>query len=210
MQTTHHSTITSTISGHDIDLLRVDHELVRVEDIAHHLSRIRRFNGGTLVGYSVAAHALHVCDLVRQAGGTLGAQRAALHHDSHEYLIGDTITPVKTAINIIAPAAWRSLETIVQRQVLSALGLHATYVSHRSLIDRADLVALATEKRDLKPANAHAWACLDGITPDPTTDTLRRALMPDDYWAEEFAQRDFELREHMALLAGMPGMHALI
>lgn len=197
--------ITTTISGTDINLMAITPELVTLHDISHHLSRIRRFNGATSVGYCVAAHALHVCDLVRKAGGEISAQLAALHHDSHEYLIGDVATPTKLALNVVAPGAWEAFEGIIQRQVLDALRLRQSFATNRRRIHHADMVALATERRDLQPEGA-AWPCLDGIEPD-VIDIKQRARASDEFWAEAFMERDLELRERLAELMGyQPGI----
>lgn len=192
----------TTVGGRGINLWQIQRELVSLQEIAHHLSLIRRFAGATKVGYSVAAHALHVSAIVRKLGGTLSAQLAALHHDDHEYLIGDTIQPVKEALNTHFDGAWRAFEGIVQRQVLEALHLRTAFVAHRQIIHRADMIALATERRDLQPPG-EAWPCLEGIDAD-AEDILARAAIPDHVWAERFLELDADLRRGMAELFGYP------
>lgn len=196
-------TISTTASGHAVNLAYIQRGDIRIEDIAKGLSQIRRFNGATKVGYSVAAHALHVSDLTRRLGGTLSAQLAALHHDAHEYLLGDITSPVKQYINLLSSNALHTLETILQRAVLDALMVRTAFVSNRDLIHRADMIALATERRDLQSTNVEAWPCLEGI--DPDWECCRtRASIPDDAWERLYIDRDHELRERMAELMDYP------
>lgn len=200
-------TTISTVTCHHIDLLAFDASKVCRLDIAHQLARIRRFNGASIRGYSVAAHALHVCDLVGRLGGRPVAQLAALHHDSHEYLIGDMSTPVKAALNALGGGVWRAFENDLQSRVLSALKLRSAYVQHRELIHKADMIALATEKRDLKPLDG-PWPCLEGVPAD-YVDVLARCEISDSAWADQFTIRDEDLREQIAERMGYPLEHAV-
>lgn len=201
------ATTCTTVAGRPVDLLRIDPTQVCRLDIAHQLARIRRFNGATGRGYSVAAHALHVCDLVQRLGGSPAAQLAALHHDSHEYLIGDVATPVKAAVNALGGNAWATFEASVQRAVLDALHLRTAYVQHRDLIHKADMIALATEKRDLKPLDG-PWPRLVGVPAD-FVDVRQRCEISDSAWAEQFTIRDEDLREQLAERIGYPLQHAV-
>jgi hypothetical protein len=188
---------TSMHSGREVDLAFVGRHNVHLADIAKGLSHIRRFNGQTRVGYNVAAHSLHVCDIVRRAHGTPAAQLAALHHDAHEYLIGDITSPVKAWINLLCGNALHVAEAQLQRRVLDALMVRTAFVSNQRLIHLADMQALAAERRDLQPANAEPWACLDGITPD-WENINDRARIPEDCWAAMYIERDGQLRALMA------------
>jgi hypothetical protein len=202
------STTAITATGLPVNLAFLGADDVRLTDIAVGLSHIRRFNGATTVGYSVAAHSLHVSDIVRRLGGTLSAQLAALHHDAHEYLLGDITSPVKTYINLLCNNALHSVEAHLQRQVLKALMVHTAFVSNRQLIHRADMIALATEKRDLKPTEGEAWPCLEGVLPDFVDCHDRATLVPDDAWASFYIERDRELREAMAEHAQMMSLRS--
>lgn len=196
-------TTCTTVTGLDVSLPFLSSADVRLPDIAVGLSHIRRFNGATTVGYCVAAHSLHVSDIVRRLGGTLSAQLAALHHDAHEYLLGDISTPVKQYLNLLCNNAMKAVEAQLQRQVLKALCVHTAYVSNARLIHQADMIALATERRDLQPASTAPWECLAGIQPDFVDCFDRATLVPDDAWASLYMERDQELREAMAEHAQM-------
>ena len=89
------------LSGRRLDLLDPTPMDIEVEDIAHGLAFVARWNGQTRGDwpYSVAEHSL----LVEQIYGRLGDppakwRLAALLHDAPEYVIGDLISPVKAAV----------------------------------------------------------------------------------------------------------------
>ena len=89
------------LSGRRLDLLDPTPMDIEVEDIAHGLAFVARWNGQTRGDwpYSVAEHSL----LVEQIYGRLGDppakwRLAALLHDAPEYVIGDMISPVKAAV----------------------------------------------------------------------------------------------------------------
>ena len=90
------------LSGRRLDLLDPSPLDVEIEDIAHGLARVARWNGQTrgAHSYSVAQHSLLVEAILRgSAPGAEGRLRlAALLHDAPEYVIGDMISPFKAMI----------------------------------------------------------------------------------------------------------------
>jgi hypothetical protein len=90
------------LSGRRLDLLDPSPLDVEVEDIAHGLARVARWNGQTKGAhiFSVAQHALLVEALARAKTPRLDAtgRRAVLLHDAPEYVIGDMISPFKAVI----------------------------------------------------------------------------------------------------------------
>lgn len=90
------------LSGRRLDLLDPTPVDIEVEDIAHGLAFVARWNGQTRGdwAYSVAEHSLLVEEIfARQNPGIAARWRlAALLHDAPEYVIGDMISPVKAAI----------------------------------------------------------------------------------------------------------------
>ena len=90
------------LSGRRLDLLDPTPMDVEIEDIAHGLAFVARWNGQTAgdYAYSVAEHSLLVETLFgRIAPKTPAKWRlAALLHDAPEYVIGDMISPVKAAV----------------------------------------------------------------------------------------------------------------
>lgn len=92
------------LSGRRLDLLDPSPDDIAVEDIAHGLARVARWNGQTLGAHalSVAQHVLIVEDIAHDlnAGWEARWRLAALLHDAPEYVIGDLISPFKTAIGL--------------------------------------------------------------------------------------------------------------
>ncbi len=90
------------LSGRRLDLLNPSPLDIEIEDIAHGLARVARWNGQTLGPhvFSVAQHSL----LVEAVGEALspaltpGERLALLLHDAPEYVVGDIISPLKVAI----------------------------------------------------------------------------------------------------------------
>src|SRR6202163_3329248 len=90
------------LSGRRLDLLDPSPLDIEIEDIAHGLARVARWNGQTSGAhiYSVAQHCLLVEALARARVPRLDRTRrlAVLLHDAPEYVIGDMISPFKTVI----------------------------------------------------------------------------------------------------------------
>ena len=90
------------LSGRRLDLLDPSPLDVEMDDIAHGLARVARWNGQTKGAhiFSVAQHVLLVEALALQKTPGLDARArlALLLHDSAEYVIGDMISPFKAVI----------------------------------------------------------------------------------------------------------------
>ncbi len=90
------------LSGRRLDLLDPTPVDIEVEDIAHGLAFVARWNGQTRGDwpYSVAEHSLLVEQLYTRLNGATAPKwrLAALLHDAPEYVIGDMISPVKAAV----------------------------------------------------------------------------------------------------------------
>ena len=92
------------LSGRRLDLLDPTPVDIEIEDIAHGLAFVARWNGQTMgdFPYSVAEHSLLVERLFTRANPALEPKwkLAALLHDAPEYVIGDMISPVKSAVGL--------------------------------------------------------------------------------------------------------------
>lgn len=90
------------LSGRRLDLLDPTPVDIEIEDIAHGLAFVARWNGQTLgdFPYSVAEHSLLVERLFSRMHPKAPTKwrLAALLHDAPEYVIGDMISPVKAAV----------------------------------------------------------------------------------------------------------------
>lgn len=102
------------LSGRRLDLLDPSPLDIEVEDIAHGLARVARWNGQTLGehAFSVAQHSLVVEDAAAhlQPGLEPRWRLAALLHDAAEYVIGDMISPFKAALGLDYKAFEERLE----------------------------------------------------------------------------------------------------
>lgn len=174
-----------------------------IEVIAHSLAQINRFTGHAVRPYSVAEHSVLVCDIVAGMGLGPAAQRAALMHDAHECLCGDVASPIKWELG----TAWMAFENPLALLMRKHYGLQAAYTGYRDAIKRADLIALATERRDLTrfdPTTNAPWSILDTpgaeVLPLEAVDlnsTARRATGWERH-RDVFLERYQELTERCA------------
>jgi uncharacterized protein len=108
------------LSGRRLDLLNPEPADIEIADIAHGLARVARWNGQTVGAhaFSVAQHTL-IVESIAGSGDpawTLQWQRAALLHDAAEYVIGDLISPFKTAIGLDYKAFEHRLMEAIHRR----------------------------------------------------------------------------------------------
>jgi 5'-deoxynucleotidase YfbR-like HD superfamily hydrolase len=105
------------LSGRRLDLLDPSPLDIELEDIAHGLARVARWNGQTSGAhiFSVAQHCLLVEALARARAPRLDAKRrlVVLLHDAPEYVIGDMISPFKAVIGDAYKAIERRLLTAI-------------------------------------------------------------------------------------------------
>ncbi len=130
------------LSGRRLDLLDPSPLDVEIDDIAHGLARVARWNGQTLgaQAFSVAQHCLVVEDLVRRLQPDVEPRwrLAALLHDAPEYVIGDMISPFKTALGL----DYRAFEDRLERAIHIRFGLPPrTPAEIKRLIKQADRVS---------------------------------------------------------------------
>ena len=113
------------LSGRRLDLLDPTPFDIEIEDIAHGLAFVARWNGQTKgnFAYSVAEHSLLVESIFSELNpsSTEKWSLAALLHDAPEYVIGDMISPVKAAIG----PAYEKLDDRLSRAIHIRFGLPA-------------------------------------------------------------------------------------
>ena len=134
------------LSGRRLDILSPSPLDIEIEDIAHGLARVTRWNGQTkgTYGLSVAQHSLLVEGILSQNAPRL-AQKwrlAGLIHDAPEYVIGDMITPFKAVLGPL----YHQIEARLQEAVHIRFGLPAELppgIIHS--IKRADRMAAFIE-----------------------------------------------------------------
>jgi 5'-deoxynucleotidase YfbR-like HD superfamily hydrolase len=133
------------LSGRRLDLLDPSPLDIEIEDIAHGLARVARWNGQTKGPniYSVAQHSLLV-EVIAHQGARLDRKRrlAVLLHDAPEYVIGDMITPFKAVIG----DTYKAIETRLLAAVHLRFGLPVTLPAELvAIIKAADRAAAYLE-----------------------------------------------------------------
>jgi uncharacterized protein len=127
------------LSGRRLDLAHPSPMDIEIEDIAHGLARVARWNGQTRGehAFSVAEHSVLVEKLVRKLEPGLGPEAwlTALLHDSPEYVIGDMISPFKAILG----ESYKGVEARLQEAVHLRFGLKAiTPAALKKVIKKAD------------------------------------------------------------------------
>jgi 5'-deoxynucleotidase YfbR-like HD superfamily hydrolase len=139
-----------TAGGRYFPLLAPTPADIHIEDIAHALSNLCRFTGHVREFYSVAQHSVMVSQIVPPEDAL-----AALLHDASEAYITDISKPLKPHLH-----GYAEIETRIMEAVLAAFGLPTCLPAS---VKRADLILLATEKRDLMPAHGDDWDLIRDI-----------------------------------------------
>lgn len=130
------------LSGRRLDLLDPTPVDIEIEDIAHGLAFVARWNGQTDgdFAYSVAEHSLLVERLYSRLIPRPEPkwQLAALLHDAPEYVIGDMISPVKNAVG----PAYDELDKRLAAAVHLRFGLPAAIPAPvKKMIKKADKIS---------------------------------------------------------------------
>ena len=138
------------LSGRRLDLLDPSPLDIEIEDIAHGLSRVARWNGQTAgrAAFSVAQHCMLVEDLAAFIDPKIETRwrLAALLHDAPEYVIGDLISPFKAAVGL----DYKTLENKLLQAIHIRFGLPGMPPQKISkLIKRADRMAAFLEATQL-------------------------------------------------------------
>ncbi len=184
------------LSGRRLDLLDPSPLDVEIEDIAHGLARVARWNGQTKGPniYSVAQHSLLV-EVIAHESARLDRKRrlAVLLHDSPEYVIGDMITPFKAVIG----DTYKTIEARLLAAVHLRFGLPVTLPSElTAIIKAADRAAAYLEATRLAGFAAPEARRFFGRPPKLTSSIEHDYLTP---WPAEVGQaRYLERFERLA------------
>lgn len=127
------------LSGRRLDLLDPSPLDIEIEDIAHGLARVARWNGQTVGehAFSVAQHSVVVEEIVAHIQPDIEPRwrLAALLHDASEYVIGDMISPFKAALGM----DYKVFEERLENAIHVRFGLPAkTPLAIKKLIKQAD------------------------------------------------------------------------
>lgn len=184
------------LSGRRLDLIDPSPLDIEIEDIAHGLARVARWNGQTLGAhaFSVAEHSVIVENICGQCSPDLSpAERlTALLHDAPEYVIGDMISPFKTILG----NSYKGVEDRLEQAVHLRFGLPAiTPARLKKQIKRADLICAWFEAVQLAGFSKKEATQFFGKPPLHINLTLEPKSVND-------AQAEF-LSRHNVLLANM-------
>ncbi|OUS19426.1 hypothetical protein DI396_08945 [Litorivita pollutaquae] len=187
------------LSGRRLDLLDPTPMDIEIEDIAHGLAFVARWNGQTHgdFAYSVAEHSLLVEILYRRMTPTAPVkwQLAALLHDAPEYVIGDMISPVKAAVG----DGYGVLDDRLTAAIHIRFGLPAKIpVAVKRQIKKADRISAWMEAVEIAGFSKAEADKIFGA-PDPAlTQGLSIRLRPPVEARQDFVSR------HAELLGAMP------
>lgn len=178
------------LSGRRLDLLNPSPLDVEIEDIAHGLARVARWNGQTrgAWAFSVAEHSVLVeAIFARLKPEPTREQRlTALLHDAPEYVIGDMISPFKAALGF----DYRSFEDRLEAAVHIRFGLPAkTPESVKARIKRADRASAYLEAVQLAGFDPTEAGRLFRRPRFRGWDEIRIAPLPPDAAAAAFLAR---------------------
>jgi len=172
-------------SGRRLDLLDPSPLDIEIEDIAHGLARVARWNGQTSGAhiFSVAQHTLLVDAIARRRTNLdVRARLAILLHDAPEYVIGDMITPFKAVIG----DAYKAVEGRLLAAIHLRFGLPPTLPAELArLIKAADRASAYLEATRLAGFTLPEAKRFFG-TPPPVPAALQRDYLTP--WSAQEAQ----------------------
>lgn len=148
-----------THSGRHFDYADPQPDMIDLMDIARGLAHECRFAGQCKAFYSVAQHS-HMASWMVPFDTAL----EALLHDASEAYCKDIPMPLKLML-----PDYKAIERRVDAAIRARFGLPA---EASTAVKHADLVLLATERRDLMPDDIAPWPILEGIQP------LRTSIQP--------------------------------
>lgn len=182
------------LSGRRLDLLDPTPVDVEIDDIAHGLAFVARWNGQTKgdFAYSVAEHSLLVETLFTrmQPKTSVAWQLAALLHDAPEYVIGDMISPVKNAVG----AGYGELDQRLTAAIHIRFGLPAALPKTvKAQIKKADKVSAWMEATQIAGFSVTEANRLFGKPNPDIIDGLSIHLRPPVEVRQDFVARHEEL-----------------
>jgi len=180
------------LSGRRLDLLDPSPLDVEIEDIAHGLARVARWNGQTHGAhiFSVAQHTLLVEEVLRTQSPRIDhrVRLAAMLHDAPEYVVGDMISPFKAVIG--------GSYKIVEKRLLAAIHIRfglpaALQPETEAQIKAADMGAAYLEATRLAGFSEAEARRLFGRDPKLNPATEQEYLTP---WTATKAEKQFLAR----------------
>ena len=163
----------STSTGKHIDFVNITPDQICIEDIARGLSNECRFAGQLESFYSVAQHSVYVSQIVPPEYAL-----EALLHDAAEAYIKDIPSPLKAML-----PDYKAVEKRIEAVIRENFGLPPVMTVD---VHYADLVMLATEKRDFEIDPGGHWPMLDSAPPHD--DIIIQPLTPPQAYHQFMAR----------------------
>jgi len=186
------------LSGRRLDLLDPAAIDIEVEDIAHGLAFLARWNGQTIgeFPYSVAEHSLLVEKIFRRLNPKSNPEQMliALLHDAPEYVIGDMISPVKASVGL----GYNELDKRLAAAIHIRFGLSAiTPKVLKKKIKKADKISAWLEATQLAGFSDSEANKLFGQVDAKMVEGLNVLLRPPVEVRLSFAKRHSELLDQL-------------
>ncbi len=182
------------LSGRRLDLLDPTPVDIEIEDIAHGLAFVARWNGQTRgdFAYSVAEHSLLVETLFARIvpNAPVKWRLAALLHDAPEYVIGDMISPVKAAVG----PDYGALDDRLTAAINIRFGLPAVIpLTVKKQIKKADRISAWMEATQIAGFTQAESTRFFGKPDSALMEGLRIVLRPPLETRQAFTARHLEL-----------------
>ncbi len=181
------------LSGRRLDLLDPSPFDVEIEDIAHGLARVARWNGQTRGphAFSVAEHSVLVETIALRLEPDLDPRwrLSILLHDGPEYVIGDMISPFKAVMG----GAYKEIEARLAAAIHLRFGLPATIPPDiLKLTKHADTISAYFEAVELAGFTVAEATKIFG-RPSGFGDSLALSPLPTHAAELQFLERFHEL-----------------
>jgi len=150
-----------TYTGKKFYILEPKINDICIEDIAHSLSQLCRYNGHSQNFYSVAEHCVLMYDFADSIGHKGLKLLKILLHDAHEAYIGDITRPLQKCIKFLDPDFFIKLNKIKDKLdfvIFEKFGINDwTLPSTAKYVKILDNSVLYDEKTALFPETKNSW-----------------------------------------------------
>lgn len=158
-------------------------EMVRIEDIAHHLAQQTRFLGAARRQYSVAEHSILVAEACGQLGCPPAVQLGGLLHDAHEAYLQDIVRPNKPLVGPYYLECAQNLDHVI---------FNLFEARWAPAIECADHSLCVAEAEVMMPSQAQDWPLRKSFPPAAwMIQELQRRMECPSAWDWQWARQCF-------------------
>jgi len=178
----------TTFTGLTVNPFDLEPDDIQIEDIAHALACVNRFNGMAAIPISVAIHSFYVSKLVSRKHALQG-----LLHDAAEAYICDVTKWVKKTT---AFTAYRELEKDIQERIFIKFGCDADM--HPSVKEADDLMVRFEARESFTDFNfggmSHLYPPITRLEKDRIRSASRNEMHGYEYFSWTVAKAIFSNR----------------